>query len=64
MEPNTISSDDTTPALINRVKEQEKNYETLWRTYFEKVNVASRKNTRLFRQHMPERYWKYLSELH
>ena len=38
-------------------------YEELWRLYHRSVNNESRKNPRLQRQFMPERYRKYLSEL-
>ncbi len=37
-------------------------YQKLWRTYFEKTNIQSRKNTKLHLQHVPKRYWKYLTE--
>jgi len=49
---------------IDTVSDKEEQYESLWKTYFDKVNIKSRKNTKLFIQHMPKRYWKYLSELH
>jgi len=44
--------------------EKEQEYERLWQNYFRSVNIASRKNPRLHRQHMPLRYWKYLTEKH
>lgn len=37
-------------------------YQQLWQQYFKSINIAARKNTRLHLQHMPRRYWKYLSE--
>ena len=37
-------------------------YQNLWRTYFDKTNIKARKNTRLHIQHVPKRYWKYLTE--
>lgn len=37
--------------------------EELWRLYYHSVNIESRKNLRLRRQFMPERYQKYLPEL-
>lgn len=48
--------------MDDMLSEQEKEYEHLWRSYFRSVNIASRKNTKLHRQHMPLRYWKYLTE--
>ena len=38
-------------------------YEELWRLYHRSVNNEARKNPRLQRQFMPERYRKYLTEL-
>jgi len=40
----------------------EMHYQDLWKNYFKSTNIASRKNTRLHLQHVPRRYWKYLSE--
>lgn len=37
-------------------------YQSLWRTYFTRTNIKARKNTRLHIQHVPKRYWKYLTE--
>src|SRR5690606_23015003 len=37
-------------------------YEILWKTYFNSTNIQARKNTRLHHQHVPKRYWKYLTE--
>jgi probable DNA metabolism protein len=34
----------------------------LWKQYFTSVNIGARKNTKLHIQHMPRRYWKYLTE--
>ncbi|MFL9844862.1 TIGR03915 family putative DNA repair protein [Flavobacterium rhizosphaerae] len=42
--------------------EQEEFFQHLWRRYFSSVNIASRKNMKLHLQHMPKRYWKYLTE--
>lgn len=41
---------------------EEKNFQKLWRTYFDSSNIKSRKNTKLHVQHVPKRYWKYLIE--
>lgn len=48
------------PASIHSPNEQR--YQRFWQGYFTNVNIKERKNTRLHRQHMPQRYWKYLSE--
>ena len=42
---------------------KEELYETLWKSYFNSVNIVERKNTKLQLRHMPKRYWKYLSEI-
>jgi probable DNA metabolism protein len=38
-------------------------WEDMWRLYHKSINNESRKNPRLQRQFMPERYQKYLTEL-
>ena len=48
------------PASIHSPDEQR--YQRFWQGYFTNVNIKERKNTRLHKQHMPQRYWKYLSE--
>jgi probable DNA metabolism protein len=42
--------------------EKEELYQQLWCTYFDNVNIAARKNMKLHIQHMPKRYWRYLTE--
>lgn len=37
-------------------------YATLWQDYFKSTNIEARKNTKLHVQHVPKRYWKYLTE--
>ncbi|CDF79345.1 putative DNA metabolism protein [Formosa agariphila KMM 3901] len=37
-------------------------FQQLWNDYFKSTNIASRKNMKLHIQHVPKRYWKYLSE--
>lgn len=37
-------------------------FQTLWQNYFQSTNIVARKNTKLHIQHVPKRYWKYLSE--
>lgn len=46
----------------NNLPETENNYRDLWNEYFKKTNIESRKNMKLHVQHVPKRYWKYLSE--
>lgn len=42
--------------------EQEMLYADLWKDYFKSTNIVARKNTKLHTQHVPKRYWKYLTE--
>ncbi|MDC6364772.1 MULTISPECIES: TIGR03915 family putative DNA repair protein [Flavobacteriaceae] len=41
---------------------QEYDYQTLWNDYFKSTHIKSRINPKLHQQHVPKRYWKYLSE--
>jgi len=56
-----FSEDSTVPADAV-YDEHESMYQQLWQQYFSSVNIKARKNTRLHIQHMPKRYWKYLTE--
>jgi len=42
--------------------EGEYDYQELWNNYFQSTNIKSRINRKLHTQHVPKRYWKYLSE--
>ncbi len=54
---------DITPRNIkNKHLTNEIEFQKLWNTYFKNVNIVSRKNTKLHQQHIPKRYWKYLTE--
>lgn len=41
---------------------EEYDYQTLWNDYFKSTHIKSRINKKLHTQHVPKRYWKYLSE--
>ncbi len=41
---------------------EEYSYQDLWNNYFKSTNIKSRINLKLHTQHVPKRYWKYLSE--
>lgn len=43
-------------------EEQEKIYQQLWQQYYASISIENRKNARLQRQYMPQRYWKHLIE--
>lgn len=55
---------ETENSLIPAVSlhEEEKKFQELWQQYFKSVNIKERKNTALHIQHMPKRYWRYLTE--
>ena len=42
--------------------EKEELYGLLWKDYFKSTNIPARKNMKLHLQHVPKRYWKYLTE--
>jgi probable DNA metabolism protein len=44
-------------------KDQEDDWETLWKHYHKTINNEDRDNPDLQRQLMPKRYWKYLPEM-
>ncbi len=37
-------------------------FQELWKQYFKSASIKERKNLKLQRQHMPKRFWKYLTE--
>ncbi len=41
---------------------QEELYTLLWKDYFKSTNIAERRNMKLHIQHVPKRYWRYLTE--
>lgn len=42
--------------------EDEKLFQELWKGYFKSMTIKERINPKLHRQHMPKRFWKYLTE--
>lgn len=38
-------------------------FETLWKTFYNSVNIIERKNEKLRKLHMPKRYWSHLTEV-
>ncbi|MBB4035246.1 putative DNA metabolism protein [Dysgonomonas hofstadii] len=42
--------------------EDEKIFQELWKGYFNSMTIKERINLKLQRQHMPKRFWKYLTE--
>ena len=39
-------------------------FQDLWRDYLKAITIRERLNLKLQRQHMPKRFWKYLTEKH
>ncbi|HEX8270921.1 MAG TPA: TIGR03915 family putative DNA repair protein [Flavobacterium sp.] len=58
--PEAISSAPALPSEILNTKEEL--YALLWNDYFKSTNIPARKNMKLHIQHVPKRYWKYLTE--
>lgn len=44
------------------IDDREIHFQTLWKQYFKSTNIEARKNMKLHLQHVPRRYWKYLTE--
>jgi len=44
------------------LQEKQELYSLLWNDYFKSTNIVARKNMKLHLQHVPKRYWKYLTE--
>ncbi|OAB75961.1 TIGR03915 family putative DNA repair protein [Cochleicola gelatinilyticus] len=59
---------DLPPSILNATTSnaiftsEEIQFQELWKNYFKSTNIVSRKNMKLHIQHVPKRYWKYLSE--
>lgn len=47
------------PAIL---EQGETDYQQAWQTYFSSTNIPERRNIKLHLQHVPRRYWKYLTE--
>lgn len=50
------------PSISCVYSTSEKDFQELWQQYFKSTNIKSRKNMKLHLQHVPKRYWKYLTE--
>jgi probable DNA metabolism protein len=46
-----------------RTLSQHDPFEELWRAYHKSIAIAERKNPRLQRQFLPQKYWEYLPEM-
>lgn len=52
----------TTYLPADTLNNKEALYALLWNDYFKSTNIPARKNMKLHIQHVPKRYWKYLTE--
>ena len=43
-------------------KSEDEKYQSLWKNYFESVNITQRNNPKAHLRQLPRRYWKYLPE--
>jgi probable DNA metabolism protein len=64
---NEITFSDDNNLMKNKLDEalmaeDEKIFQDLWKEYFKAITIKERLNLRLHRQHLPVRFWKYLTE--
>lgn len=45
------------------IPQSEKEYQKLWKTFFNSVTITSRRNKGLQKRNMPMKYWRYLTEM-
>lgn len=45
-----------------QLADDEKLFQKLWKEYFRSITIRERLNLKLHRQHMPVRFWKYMTE--
>lgn len=59
-----VTLEDNTHRIVSEqmLTSDESEYQRLWKTYFESVDIPERRNLKLHLQHVPRRYWKYLVE--
>ena len=47
----------------DKLSDEEAFFQKMWKEYFRSITIKERLNLKLQRQHMPRRYWKYLTEI-
>ena len=45
-----------------KLDDYESAFQDLWKDYLQAITIQERRNLKLQRQHMPKRFWKYLTE--
>ena len=56
------ASIETGKLTSEKLDEYEAAFQDLWKDYLKAITIQERKNLKLQRQHMPKRFWKYLTE--
>ena len=46
-----------------KLSDEEALLQKMWKEYFKSITIKERINLKLQQQHMPQRYWKYLTEM-
>lgn len=46
-----------------KLSDDETKFQQLWKAYFKSITIKERLNLKLQRQHIPQKYWKYLTEM-
>jgi probable DNA metabolism protein len=63
-----VTFNENTPALFNgklapeQMAENESMFQEFWKSYIRTLTIRERLNPKLQRQHMPVRFWKFLTE--
>lgn len=47
----------------DKLSDEEAFFQKMWKEYFRSITIKERLNLKLQRQHMPQRYWRYLPEV-
>jgi len=53
---------ETGKLTTEKLDEYEASFQDLWKDYLKAITIRERLNLKLQRQHMPKRFWKYLTE--
>ncbi len=56
----SVETGELSPEMMD---EYESAFQELWKSYFKSAAIKERINPRLQRQHMPKRFWNYLTEM-
>ncbi|WBL23056.1 TIGR03915 family putative DNA repair protein [Zunongwangia sp. HRR-M8] len=62
VEPISLNFNNNSKNEADILHNEEISFQKLWKSYFTSTNIKSRKNSKLHLQHVPKRYWKYLTE--